>query len=159
MDNCIQNFDLGRYIVGYTVGNFVLRRRVSGTAKRDFQPYIRQYTSPNQNFEYGYPHFNVLLQSHLKLERCKQHKAAGRPAKYDVINDIKLFPTVYRRIFCRKFLTLSNQTLRYKSKCIRIMLRNFYLTSVILPRLSQCHMGNPLVVLEFTHNYGHQVMS
>ena len=27
-DNCIQNFHLGRYIVGYTVG--VLRRRVSG---------------------------------------------------------------------------------------------------------------------------------
>ena len=28
-DNCIQNFHLGRYIVGYTVGNLVLRRRVS----------------------------------------------------------------------------------------------------------------------------------
>ena len=26
-DNCIQIFHLGRYIVGYTVGNFVLRRR------------------------------------------------------------------------------------------------------------------------------------
>ena len=26
-DNCIQNFHLGRYIVGYTVGNLVLRRR------------------------------------------------------------------------------------------------------------------------------------
>ena len=24
-DNCIQNFDLGRYIVRYTVGNLVLR--------------------------------------------------------------------------------------------------------------------------------------
>ena len=29
-DNCIQNFHLGRYMVGYTVGNLVLRRRVSG---------------------------------------------------------------------------------------------------------------------------------
>ena len=29
-DNCIQNVHLGRYIVGYMVGNFVLRRRVSG---------------------------------------------------------------------------------------------------------------------------------
>ena len=28
-DNCIQNFHLGRYIVGYAVGNLVLRRRVS----------------------------------------------------------------------------------------------------------------------------------
>ena len=27
-DNCIQNIHLGRYIVGYTVGNLVLRRRV-----------------------------------------------------------------------------------------------------------------------------------
>ena len=26
-DNCIQNFHLGRYIVGYTVGNLVLWRR------------------------------------------------------------------------------------------------------------------------------------
>ena len=29
--------------------------------------------------------------------------------KCDVINDVKLFPTVYRRIYCHKFLTLSNQ--------------------------------------------------
>ena len=28
-DNCIQICHLGKYIVGYTVGNFVLRRRVS----------------------------------------------------------------------------------------------------------------------------------
>ena len=35
-DNCIQNFHLGRYIVGYTVGNLVLRRRV----------YRRIYASP-----------------------------------------------------------------------------------------------------------------
>ena len=26
----------------------------------------------------------------------------------------------YHRIYCRKFLNLSNQTLRYKSKCIRL---------------------------------------
>ena len=35
-DNCIQNFHLGRYIVGYRVGNLVLRRCVSGAVKRDF---------------------------------------------------------------------------------------------------------------------------
>ena len=29
-DSCIQNFHFGRYIVGYTVGDLVLRRRVSG---------------------------------------------------------------------------------------------------------------------------------
>ena len=60
-DNCIQNFHLGRYIVEYTVGNLVLRRRVSGAVKRDFRTYIRRYTSPNENFEYGYPHSNALL--------------------------------------------------------------------------------------------------
>ena len=39
-DNCIQNSHLGRYIVGFTVGNLVLRRRVSGAVKRDFRTYI-----------------------------------------------------------------------------------------------------------------------
>ena len=50
------------------------------------------------------------------------HKAACHLTKCDVINDVKLFPTVYHRIYCRKFLTLSNQTSRYKSKCIRMQL-------------------------------------
>ena len=65
-DNCIQNFHLGRYIVGYTVGNLVLRRRASGAVKRDFRTYIRRYTSPNEKFEYGYPNSNALLQFRLK---------------------------------------------------------------------------------------------
>ena len=60
-DNCIQIFHLGRYILGYTVGNFVLRRRVSGAVKHDFRPYIRRYISPNEKFEYGYPHSSVLF--------------------------------------------------------------------------------------------------
>ena len=55
-DNCIQNFHLDGYIVGYTVGNLVLRRRASGAVKRDFQTYIRRYNSKNnsknENFEY-----------------------------------------------------------------------------------------------------------
>ena len=70
----------------------------------------QRYTSPSENFEYGYHHSNALLQSHLKLERCKSHKAAHHPMKCDVINDVKLFPTVYRSIYCHKFLMLSNQT-------------------------------------------------
>ena len=60
-DNCIQTFLLGRYIVGYRVWNLVLRRLVSRAIKRDFRLYIRRYTSTNENFEYGYPHFNALL--------------------------------------------------------------------------------------------------
>ena len=122
-DNCIQKFHLGRYIVGYTctAGNIVLRRRASGAAKRDFRTYIQRHTSPNENFEYGYPHSNALLEFELKCERCQPHRAGRQPTKCEVINDVKLFPTVYRRIYCRKILTLSNQTSRYKVKCIRIV--------------------------------------
>ena len=81
-------------IVGYTVGNLVLRRRASGAVKHYFRPYIRRYISPNENFEYGYPQSNELLQFCLNFERSKPHKAARRPTKCDVINDVKLFPTV-----------------------------------------------------------------
>ena len=45
----------------------------------------------------------ALLQSRLKLELCKSHKAARHPMKCDVINDVKLFPTVYCRLNCRNF--------------------------------------------------------
>ena len=119
-DNCIQNFHLGRYIVGYTVGNLVLRRSASGAVKHDLRTYIRRYTSPTENFEYGYPHSNALLQFALKVERCKPFKTARHRTECDVIYDVKLFQTVYRRIYCRKSLTLSNQTSRYKLKCIRM---------------------------------------
>ena len=90
MDNCIQNFHLGRYIVGYTVANLVLQRLASGALKRDFRPFTRGYTSTIENFEYGYPHSNALLQFHLELEHCKQHKATRHPTKCDVINDLDI---------------------------------------------------------------------
>ena len=35
-DYCIQIFHLGRYIVGYLAGNFVLRRCVNRAVKHDF---------------------------------------------------------------------------------------------------------------------------
>ena len=82
--------------------------------------YLGRYTSQNENFEYGYPHSNALLQFELKLECCKSYKAARHRTKCDVIYDVKLFRTVYLRIHCCKFLTLSNRTSRYKLKCIRI---------------------------------------
>ena len=134
-DNCIQNFHLERYIVQYTVGNLVLRRRASGAEKRDFQTYIRRYISPNENFEYGYPHSNALLQFALKVERCKLYKTARHRTECDVIYDVKLFQIVYRRIYCRKFLTLSNQTPRYKLKCIRIDYINSNESSNVLKNL------------------------
>ena len=78
-----------------------------------------------------YPHSNALLQFDLKFQRCKPRRAARHPTKDDVIDDVKLFPTVYRRIYCRKFLTLSNQTSRYKHKNIRIYnVTHFCLMSV-----------------------------
>ena len=60
-DNCIQNLHLGRYIVGYPFGNHVLRLRLRVALKLNFRPYIRRYTSPNVNFEYGNPHSNALI--------------------------------------------------------------------------------------------------
>ena len=101
-DNCIQNFHLGRYNIGYTVGNLVLRRRISGAVKRDFRTYIRRYTSPNENFEYGYPHSNALLTFSLQkdsknvlfcaytssdascITACQLHIFTCQPMKSDV---------------------------------------------------------------------------
>ena len=96
-DNCIQNFSLGRYNVGYTVGNAVLLRCASGALKRDFRPCIRRYTSQNVYCEHGYPHSHAFLQPRPPpppLERCKPNKAAIHPTKCDVINDVKRSPTV-----------------------------------------------------------------
>ena len=87
---------------------------MSGAVKRDFPLYIRRYTSANENFEYGYPHSNAFLQFRLKMERNKPHKAARHSTKCDVTDDGQLFPTVYHRIYCHKFLKLSNRTSRYK---------------------------------------------
>ena len=39
-----------------------------GAVKRDFRTYIRRYTSPNEKFEYRYPHSIALLQFRLKIE-------------------------------------------------------------------------------------------
>ena len=125
-DNCIQIFHFGKYIVGYTVGNLVLRRRLRVAVKRDFRTYIRRYTSSNENFEYDYPHSNALLTFFLQKRQLKCTMLRLRTATasciiplasciYSLVNQWKAtlcndveFPTVYRRIYCHKFLT--NQT-------------------------------------------------
>ena len=48
-----------------------------------------------------------IFQSPLKLERCKLLKAARRPKKCGVINYLKLFRTVYRRL--SRYVTLQRQ--------------------------------------------------
>ena len=73
------------------VGNLVLRQRVRGAVKCDFRLHIPRYTSLNESLEYRYHHSDALLQIHLKLEHCKQHKATLHPRKCDIINDVKLF--------------------------------------------------------------------
>ena len=76
-NNCILNFHLGRYmyIIGYMVGNLVLRRRARGAVKRDFRTYIRRNTAPNENMNMVIPILVAPLQFRLKLERCKSHIA------------------------------------------------------------------------------------
>ena len=56
-------------------------QRASASIKHDFRPYIRQYTSPIENFEYcnSYPHSNVILQYGLKLEPCGALQSRREP--------------------------------------------------------------------------------
>ena len=75
-DNFIQNFHLGRYIIGYTV------------VKCDFRTYIRRYTSPNENFEYGNPHSNALLNFSLKKTVKMYFIASIRPAAASCIKPL-----------------------------------------------------------------------
>ena len=84
------------------------------------------FISPNEQFEYGYPHsnaflclFTVKIFFRLESEHYKPHRAACHTTKCDIINDIKLFPTITQNIL----LHISNfiqQTPYYISKCIRM---------------------------------------
>ena len=64
--------------------------------------------------------FYSLVSNVSVASRIKPYKGVHHPTKHDVINDVKMFPAVYRMIYCRKFLSLPNQKSRYKSKCIRM---------------------------------------
>ena len=124
-DNCIQNVNLGRYIVGYMVGNFILRLRW-----RNCRPYNRRYTSPNESFEYGYPKFNTLFNIYPSkaqnfapnLSFVSNVKQIRQPITSDSIYDVGA-PTVYRstdanswRYPIRRRVTFASaleQTLKY----------------------------------------------
>ena len=109
------------------VGNFILRRRISGVIKHNFRPYNRWYTSPNENFEYGYPHSNALFNIYLSKAQYfvpnwsffSNVKQLRQPITSEVTYDVGA-SMLYRRIYRHKFLMLSNQTSRYIRKCIRI---------------------------------------
>ena len=133
-DNCIQNFNLRRHIVGYAVRNLVLWWHVSRAIKRDFGTYILRYTSPNENFNYDYPHSNALLTFSLKITlwKCTLFLPTTSDCQLhiftcDVLNQWKAtlcndvgFATVYGKIFCHIFMTLSNQMSSWLCKCIRM---------------------------------------
>ena len=50
--------------------------------------------------------------SSLQVVALQAHKAARHTTRCDVIDDVNLFSTVYRRVYFCNFLTLSNQTSR-----------------------------------------------
>ena len=65
-DKCIQICHLGRYIVRYTVGNFVLRRRVSERISDDIPP---QMTNLNMVI----PILMYFLTLHIKTRHLLQN--------------------------------------------------------------------------------------
>ena len=77
-DNCIKKCSFGE--VNRRIYGRKLSFTVSGAVKRDFRTYIRRYTSPNENFEYGYPHSNALLNFSLKKTVKMYFVAPIRPA-------------------------------------------------------------------------------
>ena len=63
------------------MGNLVLRRHTSG-AKNVISKCISEDIPPQMkilNYEFGYPHFNALLQFRFELEHCKARKAVHHP--------------------------------------------------------------------------------
>ena len=60
--------------------------------------------------------FYRLISHWSTASRIKPYKGVRHLTKCDLINDIKLFLTVYRMIYCRKFKALSNQTLHNKKQ-------------------------------------------
>ena len=69
---------------------------------------------------------NLYNQVHLTQDTSKSYKAAHHQLKCGVNNDIKLFPTLYHRIYWRNFLKLSNKMSHYKIKCIRMLYLSYF---------------------------------
>ena len=84
-------FHYGRYIMRYAVENLVLQGHARGAIKRDFRTYMRRYTSPNENFEYGYPHSDALLQFCLNLSIASHKKTARYPMICDELMESNYF--------------------------------------------------------------------
>ena len=130
-NKCILNFHLGRYIVGFTVGNLVIQSKTISNCISDDIPPL-----PKWNFEFGYPRSNALLQFLLKLKRCKLHKAKRHPIICDLINDIKIFSDSISQDILWQIFDVIQSDAHYKSKCIRI---SYVPYAIILPNRNTCH--------------------
>ena len=80
---------------------------------------------------------------------CVKPNASQREA---TLRDDVGFATVYRRIYRRKFLTLSNQTSRYIRECIRISfptkaLNSQVINMVIFTKFSQTSRKHAYIIL------------
>ena len=116
-NNWNKNVHLGRYINTYTVGNFsftVMHEQSCKTLFMTIHP-TNIYTTQNENFEYGYPNsiaqylclftINLYFISNwsITIQDYYLHKVACSPTKCDIIDDVKLFSTVYRGYIIANF--------------------------------------------------------
>ena len=89
-DNCIQSFHLGRYIVGCTVGNLVLRRRASGAVKRDFRMYIRRIPPQMKSLNMVIPilmrFYSLVSKAYVIQRNATQSMTSNYIAVYTVAN-------------------------------------------------------------------------
>ena len=135
---------------------------VSRAIKCDFQPYIQRYNS-QMNIPHSNAHqcfFKVTNISFAQI-RAMQAPQCGFWFSYDIINDLILFTTVHCRIYCWKFLILSNQTSCYIIMYISIVTlhtcdkyqNDIYCPQYLRRALKFCIYQSPLILNElFQHN-------
>ena len=80
--------------------------------------HIYDVIPPKRNLKMAIPILN-LMHFCTFVSNCSIEMCIKRPTKCDVINDVKLFPKVFCRIYCRKFLT-SNQMSYTKVSALEI---------------------------------------
>ena len=83
---------------------------------------------------------NARLQFHFELEHCKPHKGVCHPTKCSVINDIKIFPTVY---ILSQIFDVIQSDVALQSKSIRIV--NYCLPKGRLDTVLACLSFRPSV--------------
>ena len=93
------------------VENLVLRRCAIRAVKHDFPMFTRGYTSPNETVNMVIPilmSFYSLVSNWSVASRIKPHKGVCHPTKCHIINDVKLFLTVYHSILSQLFYIIQS---------------------------------------------------